>query len=313
VIVSPLTTLLANGMSPAAVINMLSSAGLSGLDERDLYTDPMGTLPSMTGPVTERDLTLLQANMAVNAFMVATDNFSYGGPATVADSPVVFADIVAMVQESLNTVLYQQLASTIGTDFTVGDMANMAVVVTNNATKEINNQVKSGGPIDTMTPIDNALANATTIADNFYQTRMGGSATDPGTGTGGTTTPPATGTPDGQALVSNNCIGCHNIGQGGTMDLSGKGDAAYGKISSGHNGIVMTDLEANAVADYLDTLTSSSNPTAPFVHPYFADPRRNHRSYVNSNGTSDCVSCHGTDLRGSGSAPSCYSCHGQKW
>ncbi|MDT8447601.1 MAG: hypothetical protein RRB13_11980 [bacterium] len=26
-----------------------------------------------------------------------------------------------------------------------------------------------------------------------------------------------------------------------------------------------------------------------------------------------CVSCHGSDLRGGGEAPSCYSCHGQKW
>lgn len=27
----------------------------------------------------------------------------------------------------------------------------------------------------------------------------------------------------------------------------------------------------------------------------------------------NCVSCHGADLRGSGEAPSCYSCHGKKW
>jgi len=26
-----------------------------------------------------------------------------------------------------------------------------------------------------------------------------------------------------------------------------------------------------------------------------------------------CTACHGTDLKGSGSAPSCYSCHGPKW
>jgi len=29
--------------------------------------------------------------------------------------------------------------------------------------------------------------------------------------------------------------------------------------------------------------------------------------------TTDCISCHGTDLKGSGAAPSCYSCHGAKW
>ncbi|HEY3447975.1 MAG TPA: hypothetical protein VGK67_16585 [Myxococcales bacterium] len=27
----------------------------------------------------------------------------------------------------------------------------------------------------------------------------------------------------------------------------------------------------------------------------------------------NCTGCHGSDLSGSGSAPSCTSCHGQKW
>lgn len=31
------------------------------------------------------------------------------------------------------------------------------------------------------------------------------------------------------------------------------------------------------------------------------------------NPLANCVSCHGSDLTGSGNAPSCYSCHGQEW
>ncbi len=471
VIVSPLTTLLANGMSPAAVINMLNSAGLSGLSESDLYTNPMATLVNKTGNITESDLVLLQANMAVNAFMVANGDFSYGGPTAVATSSVTFPDIAAMVKESLNSVLYQQLTTAIGADVTVEDMANMAVVISSGAAR----QIKSGVPIGSVTTIGNNMENAIAIADVFYQNRTGGGTPDPGTGgtppstpdgqaiftgatgatcsachtvgtgtgimdlagdgakittkfgggathngntltageitavatylgtttpgtgtggtttppvtvtpdgqaiftgatgatcsachtvgtgtgimdlagdgakittkfgggathngntltageitavatylgtttpgtgTGGTTTPPVTVTPDGKALVESNCIGCHNIGQGGLMDLSGKGNTAYTNITAGHNGVSMTDLEANAVADYLDTLTPPSTPTAPFVHPYFSNPRSAHRNYVGNNGTSNCVSCHGTDLRGSGSAPSCYSCHGKKW
>lgn len=27
----------------------------------------------------------------------------------------------------------------------------------------------------------------------------------------------------------------------------------------------------------------------------------------------NCVNCHGSDLRGAGAVPSCYSCHGKKW
>jgi mono/diheme cytochrome c family protein len=404
VIVSPLTTLLANGMTPAEVISMMTNAGLwdNELNETNLYTDPMAALVSKTGALTGSDLSdlrLLQANMAVNAFMVANQNFNYGGISPAANSPVSFDEIAKMVRESLDPVLYQQMVTDIGADFTVGDMANMAVVVNNTAVNEILKQVMSGDPIDTMTPMDNALADATTIAGGFYQTRTGmvGGTTDPGngtggtttppttgtpdgqaiftgatgatcsgchtvgtgtgimdlagdgakvsgkfgngathngntltateitavatyfgtttpgTGTGGTTTPPTTGTPDGQALVGTYCIGCHNIGQGGIMDLSGKGNTAYTNITSGHNGVSMTDLEANAVADYLDTLTPPSDPTAPFVHPYFSSPRSAHRNYVSNNGTSNCVSCHGADLRGSGSAPSCYSCHDKKW
>lgn len=31
------------------------------------------------------------------------------------------------------------------------------------------------------------------------------------------------------------------------------------------------------------------------------------------NPTVNCTGCHGSNLRGGGEAPSCYSCHGQKW
>ena len=27
----------------------------------------------------------------------------------------------------------------------------------------------------------------------------------------------------------------------------------------------------------------------------------------------NCVACHGADLRGGSEAPSCFTCHGQKW
>jgi hypothetical protein len=31
------------------------------------------------------------------------------------------------------------------------------------------------------------------------------------------------------------------------------------------------------------------------------------------NPTVNCISCHGTDLRGGSAGVSCYKCHGQKW
>ena len=37
-----------------------------------------------------------------------------------------------------------------------------------------------------------------------------------------------------------------------------------------------------------------------------------HKSGLNDP-TTNCVSCHGSDLKGGSSGVSCYSCHGQKW
>jgi hypothetical protein len=37
-----------------------------------------------------------------------------------------------------------------------------------------------------------------------------------------------------------------------------------------------------------------------------------HKPGLNDPGT-NCTGCHGSDLRGSETAPSCYECHGKKW
>jgi predicted CxxxxCH...CXXCH cytochrome family protein len=253
VVVSPLTTLLANGMSPAAVIQMLNSAGLSGLTEDDLDNDPMIALTNKTGTVTAADLVLLQANMAVNAFMVANQDFNYGGPATTAVTIVAFNDVASMVQDSLNPVIFQQMTTAIGTGFTVGDLANTAVVVTNTAVQQIQQQV------DPVTAIDNALADATTIADSFYQTRTGGSTTDPGTGTGGGTT-----SPTGSELYASNCQLCHgalassNISNRTATGIQSALDT-IGSMSS----ISLTSSEVQLISDALTGTTTTPPATDP--------------------------------------------------
>jgi hypothetical protein len=37
-----------------------------------------------------------------------------------------------------------------------------------------------------------------------------------------------------------------------------------------------------------------------------------HKPGLNDPGT-NCASCHGAELRGSDTAPSCYECHGKEW
>ena len=287
VTVSPLTTLLANGMTPAAVISMMNNAGLSGLSESGLYADPMATLTSKTGSVTASDLVLLQANMAVNAFMEATNNFNYGGESPAADSPVNFNDIAAMVRESLNPALYQQMVSDIGADFTVGDMANMAVVVNNTAAQGIRQQVMSGGPVDPMTTMDNAMANATTIADGFYQARtgMGGGTTDPGTGTGGGST--AT----GSELYTANCQMCHSSLANNNINnqtASGIQNAINNVGSMGSINLPSSDIQL--IADALAGSTTTTPPTT--------DPGTGTGGGTTATGselyTADCQLCHGS-------------------
>lgn len=75
-VVSPLTTLLANGMLPDDIISMLDSAGIS-VPVASIHDDPMAFLVNQTGSVSSGDLVLLQANMAVSAYMEALQNFDY--------------------------------------------------------------------------------------------------------------------------------------------------------------------------------------------------------------------------------------------
>ena len=37
------------------------------------------------------------------------------------------------------------------------------------------------------------------------------------------------------------------------------------------------------------------------------------RDPVSADPEANCVACHGADLRGSATAPSCFTCHGQEW
>lgn len=57
-------------------------------------------------------------------------------------------------------------------------------------------------------------------------------------------------------------------------------------------------------------VTSPNNSSAPSDHTVNKSGVM-HKSGLTSP-TSNCVSCHGTDLKG-GDGPSCYSCHNKKW
>ncbi len=260
VVVSPLTTLLANGMAPSAVVQMLQSAGFGGLSVDDLYTDPMAGLINKTGNLTDADLVLLQANMSVHSFMVANQNFNYGGATTTASEAVAFEDMANLVKDTINPVVYQDLSTAVGADFTVGDLAETAVTINRTVVNQIQQEIQNGATTVSATTIDqymnNAMADADMIAGDVYQARTGMSG-------GGTTTPPSN-TLDGQTVFTNNtCNSCHTVGTAtGMMDLAGDGSLVNSRFSGGtpHNGRTLTADEITAVAAYFDSQGGTTDP-----------------------------------------------------
>ena len=266
IIISPLTTLAANGMSPGAILQMLNSAGLTGLDENDIYADPMAALVDKTGNVTEADLTLLQANLATNVFMTTIGNFNYGGVATAAVPPVNFDDCAAVVREVLNPTVFQQMTAAIGSDFTVGDLASTAARVTGSVVAGIKQEIADGSQkvsFTTMKQLMNgAMADAETIAGNFYHSRTGSNGGDGGSN------PPATGDPvNGESIfTAKACTDCHTVGSGsGTMDLANDGAKLTSEFVGGssHKGRTLDAAEITDVAAYLNASSGDGGSTPP--------------------------------------------------
>lgn len=48
-------------------------------------------------------------------------------------------------------------------------------------------------------------------------------------------------------------------------------------------------------------------------HPVNWSGDDQHGEYAEHRGTKDCMACHGADLRGSEEAPSCFTCHKNRW
>ena len=113
-VVSPLTTLLGNGFTAEQVITMLDDAGISGLQESDLYNDPMAGLSGLE-TFTDDQLTLLQASIAVNTYLLRLNNFSWG-PDDQGDVAQL-AEATEMVKYCLSLSRYQavrdQLSATL--------------------------------------------------------------------------------------------------------------------------------------------------------------------------------------------------------
>lgn len=143
-VASPLTTLLANGWTEIEIIDVLSTAGLTGLTASDLTANPMEGIENLT-TVTEAELVKIRASIAIYSFMTVMDTLISGqgydiNYTTFSNTATARPALRAMVN-SINYCLSPTLLTTIQTQMgssqyslpsvTVGDIIRASVAVTN--------------------------------------------------------------------------------------------------------------------------------------------------------------------------------------
>lgn len=146
VVISPLTTLLANGWSESEVISALSTAGLTGLTTANLKEDPMEGIENLDSTtLTETHLTKIRASICVYSFMTVMDTLIAGKGYDI--TPISFTGTAGATQAlanmviTVNTALSTGLLSTIQTmmsgapsgtpKVTAGDVIRSAVAISN--------------------------------------------------------------------------------------------------------------------------------------------------------------------------------------
>ncbi|MFH0887879.1 MAG: hypothetical protein V1871_01570 [Planctomycetota bacterium] len=145
-VASPLTTLLANGWTEIEIIDVLSTAGLTGLTASDLTANPMEGIENLT-TVTEAELVKIRASIAIYSFMTVMDTLISGqgydiNYTTFSNTATARPALKAMV-DSINYCLSPTLLTTIQSQMsgggvppgtpqvTVGDIIRASVAVTN--------------------------------------------------------------------------------------------------------------------------------------------------------------------------------------
>lgn len=265
-VVSPMTTVLANGTTEAELLAELQRAGFAGLSAADLTADPLAALPADTSSVSDASLKALQANLALNAVMAARNNYDLkASDLRATDTALLFDSLALGVRETLNAPLCQQLAAAVAANpqynSSNGPLGLNAVIATAvqlqrdliAVAKE--SLAANGGRLDPVV-VDNAIfqklqeAPAMALEKHLQNVPGGGAAPVPAPGI------------DAQALFSTQCGGCHNLGSGtGIMALSGDGAKFAAKLNAGHQGKTLTAAELTALAKLADGTTSTPAPT----------------------------------------------------
>jgi len=271
-IVSPLTTLIANGSTEDDVVGLLQDAGLTGFAASDIYRDPMAGVADLTTNVTDGELIGLQAAMAVGNFLEATNN----GDVTAFDLGdssefQTFSALLDAIQTTLSATSFQDISAQLASDpavsnLTLGDVINAAVVQNRPVVALVKTQLTTFGYVDPAAVYDQAVIASNNML-NETKTQNQSSST------------PAV---DGIALYASECAACH--GQLTTTDKPGRSAATIqGAIDSNIGGMAylgnLTATEVQAIADAL--------PAAPVTDPSLSPDGAT--LYA-----SECADCHGT-------------------
>ncbi|PNU20039.1 hypothetical protein C2E25_09640 [Geothermobacter hydrogeniphilus] len=284
IVVSPMTTLVANGMNETEVAKLLTDAGFQ-VDKNQIYSNPMLGLDNVKGQVPDSRLEKLRANMALNAFMVATGNFDMGpAEANSAANFEVLQDMGQAVKGMLNSGEFTSLAAQLATDPTLteplhlNDLIHSTVDQVQNLVQKTRSHMQgNGGHFDRAqftSDLNLMKDQLQQVVRNYVQKRQNANSN----------MPPV----DGRTVFTDNCSMCHNIGNGGTMDLTGKGTKAQAKISGGHNNRHLTADELTALTGYLDNPGGAMPPGNGSGNNGGNMPADGSTLYANN-----CAGCHG--------------------
>lgn len=286
-VVSPLTTLVANGVTPERLLELLTAAGFDGLGVEDLATDPMAGLSDRIEEVGVADLRLLQANMAAHALLVLTGDPQLGEHALAdPDTVRLFAELAEAVRTTLNPAVPPAWAAQAGAapehPFTLGDAIHVAARLQRELVARLH---EHGGPHGAPGTLDEAMAavmgGAGPMARSVYEARTGIVPGAPSPGPEPQTPPqtpevpeepgPTEPLPDGLALYDTTCASCHKAGAadpaGFAPDLAGAGALVAPKFQASHMGTTLSAAETEALAAWLDGVAPAepvpTDPTAP--------------------------------------------------
>jgi predicted CxxxxCH...CXXCH cytochrome family protein len=262
VTVTPLTTMLANGIQPTDAIMALNNAGFIGLTTADLYANPMTGLANLTSGVTDQQLKLLQAAMAVEAYMEITGNFSptFSDITNVSQSQVLNS-MGAAIRSTLSAAEFSQLNTALAGDpqvtspITLGDMIMAMVQLQQTLISTVKTDMAANGGFDPAVVTQNITDAKAQMAAMAKSQLMARTNTTPGQATGA-------------ALYAANCADCH-----GALASTSKPNRTAAQIQAAIDNNIggmssadtLTSTDVQAIADALSGTTPP--PSTPADGP----------------------------------------------